>query len=71
MSPSSSTAGKVVGLALLVAGIGLAFWGYQLSTAVTAKLARVMTGALPDAVMYRYIGGAVCGAAGIFLLFRR
>lgn len=71
MPPSSSPLSKALGLALLVAGIGLAFWGYQLSTAVTAKLARVMTGALPDAVMYRYIGGAVCSVAGIFLLLKR
>lgn len=71
MSTPASPVNKVIGLMLLVAGLGLAFWGYQLSTAVTAKIARAMTGSYPEAVMYRYIGGAVCSVAGIFLLVKR
>jgi hypothetical protein len=30
-----------------------------------------MTGALPDAVMYRYIGGAAAAVVGLFLLVRK
>jgi len=30
-----------------------------------------VTGALPDAVMYRYIGGAVSVVVGLFLLIRK
>lgn len=71
MSASSSPLSKAIGLALLVAGLGLAWWGYQLSTAFTAQLARTLTGSFPDAVMYRYLGGAIGSAAGIFLLLRR
>lgn len=71
MSAQTQTVFKLVGLVLLVVGIGLAFWGYQMSGAVTAQLSRAITGAAPDGVMYRYIGGAAGIVAGIFLLFKR
>lgn len=44
----------VIGLVLLVGGAGLA-WGYQMSHSLASNLSQVFTGALPDAVMYRYI----------------
>lgn len=71
MASGTDTLLRVTGLILLVSGIGLACWGYQMSDSVAAQFSRAMTGALPDAVMYRYIGGAASAAAGLFLLFRR
>lgn len=62
---------KLIGLVLLVGGIGVAFWGYQMSGAFASKLSRGLTGALPDAVMYRYIGGAISSVAGLFLLVKK
>lgn len=62
---------QVVGLALLVIGAGLAYWGYQMSGSLASQLTRSVSGSLPDEVMYRYIGGAVCGVVGIFLLLKR
>lgn len=70
MANSSTTVLKMVGLVLVVGGAGLGFWGYQLSTSLAAQLSRAVTGALPDAVMYRYIGAAVSVAAGLFLSAR-
>ena len=64
MAKSSNTALKVIGLVLLIGGIGLAFWGYQMSQSMVSKFSRVLTGALPDEVMYRYIGGAICSVVG-------
>lgn len=71
MSSSNDTLFKILGLVLLVAGLGLAFWGYQMSGSVAAKFARTLNGALPDAIMYRYIGGAVSAVAGLFLLLKK
>ena len=71
MAKSSDTALKVLGLILLVGGIGLAWWGYQMSQSLASHFSRALTGALPDAVMYRYIGGAVSAVVGVFLLARR
>jgi hypothetical protein len=70
MANSSTTVLKMLGLVLVVGGAGLGFWGYQLSTSLAAQLSRAVTGALPDAVMYRYIGAAVSVAAGLFLSAR-
>jgi hypothetical protein len=71
MATSDNTLAKVIGLVLLVGGAGLAFWGYQMSQSVVSHFSRAMTGSLPDAVMYRYIGGAVSAAVGLFLLAKR
>ena len=71
MSRSNDTFFKILGLILLVAGLGVAFWGYQLSGSVAAKFSRTMTGALPKEVMYRYIGGAASAVAGLFLLLKK
>jgi hypothetical protein len=71
MATSSDTLSRIIGLALLVGGLGVAFWGYQLSGSLAAQLERSVTGALPDTVMYRYIGGAVCSVVGLFLLAKR
>lgn len=62
---------KVLGLILLVVGIGMLWWGYQMSDALTSQLSKNLTGAMPDAVMYRYIGGAASAVVGLFLLARR
>jgi hypothetical protein len=67
----SQSASKIIGLILLVGGAGLAFWGYQISGSLTSKLSKSLTGALPDEVMYRYIGGAVSAAVGLFLLVKK
>jgi len=67
----SSTTSKIIGLVLLVGGAGVAFWGHQMSGAVTSQLSMSLTGALPDAVMFRYIGGAVSAFVGRFLLVKK
>jgi hypothetical protein len=68
MARTSNTLSKVLGLVFLIGGIGLAVWGYQMSDALTSQLSKSLTGAQPDEVMYRYIGGAVSAAVGFFLL---
>ena len=71
MARNSNGMNKIIGLALLVGGAGMAWWGYQMSDALTSQLSKSLTGALPNEVMYRYIGGAVSAAVGLFLLLKR
>jgi hypothetical protein len=70
-SNNDRTVSSVIGLVLLVGGAGLAYWGYQMSHSFASNLSRAFTGALPDEVMYRYIGGAISFVVGLFLLVKR
>lgn len=71
MPRTSNSQNKILGIILLVVGVGLLYWGYQMSQALTSQLSSSLTGAMPNAVMWRYIIGAACSLVGLFLLVRR
>lgn len=71
MAQSAAYAMKIIGIALAVAGVGLAYWGYQLSGSVESQLSEAFTGSATDKVMTLYIGGAVSLVVGVYLLFKR
>lgn len=71
MAKKSNPNIKIVGLVLLVVGLGLAFWGYQMSGSIESQLTRTFSGSSPDKVMMLYIGGATSFAVGLFLFFRK
>jgi hypothetical protein len=62
---------KAIGLALIVVGAGMIFWGYQLSDSISSQLTESLSGSMPDEVMIRYIGGAASLIVGLFLSIRR
>jgi len=62
---------NVIGIALLVAGIILLVWGYNMSAALDSRVSRVFTGSPTDKAMWTMIGGAVLAAAGAVQLFFR
>jgi len=62
---------KIIGIALIVVGAGLLWWGYQLSDSIGSQLTETFTGSLPDSVMVRYIAGGACVAVGLHLLLRQ
>lgn len=62
---------KLLAIILLVVGAALVIWGFQMSGSPANEVARSLTGSSTDAVVYRYIGGAVCLAAGLFLFLRK
>lgn len=70
MAESSKSTMKILGLALLVIGVGLAIWGYQLSGSIESELTQAMTGSDTDKVMTFYIGGAVSFFVGIYLFIK-
>ncbi|WP_019531619.1 DUF3185 family protein [Dasania marina] len=58
---------KIISIALIVIGIGLAIWGYQLSGSIGSQLTQAVTGADTDKVMTFYISGAISFFVGIYL----
>ena len=62
---------KLLGIILVVLGAGLVIWGYNMSGSTANELTRALTGSSTDEVMYRYIGGAICLAAGLFLFVKK
>jgi hypothetical protein len=71
MAMSSETTTKIMGLALVVLGIGLAIWGYQLSDSVGSQITEAVTGADTDKVMTYYIAGAISFVIGLFLFAKK
>lgn len=62
---------KTLGIVLLVLGVGLAIWGYQLSGSVESQVTQAVTGSDTDKVMTLYIMGAVSFFVGIFLFIKK
>jgi hypothetical protein len=61
---------KVIGLLLLVAGMGLGFWGWEMSEGFGAAFSSRLSGGMSDAVMYRYVGGGILAAVGTLLVIK-
>lgn len=62
---------KVIGLVLIIAGIGLLYWGYNESQSISSQVSEAFSGSPQDKVMYKYIGGAVALVVGIYLAVRK
>jgi hypothetical protein len=71
MTTSSGATMKIIGIVLVVLGIGLAIWGFQLSGSVGSELTQAVTGAETDKVMMFYISGAVSFVVGFFLFSKK
>ena len=71
MAKKSASIQKMIGIALLVIGAGLAIWGTQLSGSVGSQISQAITGSHTDKVMTLYIAGAASIAVGAFLFFKR
>ncbi len=62
---------KIIGLALIVIGLGLSYWGYQMSGSMGSQLSHAFTGSHSDKVMMFCIGGAVSFVIGAYLLIKK
>jgi hypothetical protein len=67
----SASPKKPIGIAMLVAGAGLAIWGFQKSGGLQSQLSSAFTGSHTDNVMLLYIAAAVCLGLGAFLLIKK
>ncbi len=62
---------RIVGAALLVAGIVLGYFGYISSTSLENSLSTTFLGHLTEPTMWYIAGGIVSGVFGILLLSGR
>lgn len=62
---------KLISIVLLVVGVGLAVWGYQISGSFGSQVNNAINGSPSDKVMMLYIGGAVSFVIGLYLLARK
>ncbi len=60
---------KIIGVILLVAGIFLLVRGHDISQSVNSQVKNLFTGSPTDKVVYYYVGGAICCAAGFVFAF--
>jgi len=67
---NKSTA-KLIAIILMALGIGLAYWGYDMSGSFDSQFSQAFAGSNSDAVMVRYIGGAASFAIGLFLFLKK
>ena len=70
MAKLSTSNAKIINIALIVIGIGLAAWGYKLSSGFGSQFSQAFSGSPSDQVMMFYIAGAVCAAIGLFRITR-
>jgi hypothetical protein len=71
MAIGSGTTMKIIGIALVVLGISLAIWGYQLSGSLGSQITKAVTGSDTDKVMTFYITGVVSFVVGIYLFAKK
>jgi len=71
MATGSAATMRIIGLILVVTGLGLALWGYQISGSVGSQITQAVTGSDTDKVMSLYIAGAVSFVVGIYLFTKR
>jgi hypothetical protein len=71
MAKNMTSNKTIISLVFIVAGAGLALWGYQKSGGFSSQLSNVFTGSPSDNVMMLYIGGAVCAAVGVYLYLKK
>jgi hypothetical protein len=62
---------STIGIILLVAGIGLLIWGFNLYGAFGDKISRVISGASTNETMIFLIAGAVCTVLGALMVFKK
>lgn len=62
------TTKRIVGIALLAAGLALLFLGYQSSQGMDDQFSEALTGEYTDSTMWYWVLGAIATAAGAAML---
>ena len=56
---------KNIGIILIIVGVALAFWGYNIFDSAGSQVSRALTGDAPVKAWVGMIGGVICIALGV------
>lgn len=59
-------ANKIIGIVLIIVGVALAIWGYNIYDSASARIGRAISGDTPIEAWAGMVGGAICLVVGIF-----
>ena len=57
---------KNIGIILIIVGVALAFWGYNIYDSAGSQVTRALSGDAPVEAWAGMIGGAICVVIGIY-----
>lgn len=57
---------KIIGIVLIIVGVALAIWGYNIYDSAGSQIGRALNGDTPIEAWAGMIGGAICVVIGIF-----
>ncbi len=57
---------KMIGIVLIVVGVALAAWGFDIYDSATSQLSRALNGDAPIEAWGGMVGGAICIILGVF-----
>ncbi|MGK0305524.1 MAG: uncharacterized membrane protein YidH (DUF202 family) [Gammaproteobacteria bacterium] len=56
---------KIIGIVLIVIGVALALWGYDVFNSASSQISRAFSGDTPIEAWLGMVGGVICAAIGI------
>ena len=56
---------KIIGIVLIIVGVVLAMWGYDIYDSASSQLSRALSGDTPIEAWAGMVGGVVCVLVGI------
>ena len=56
---------KTIGIVLIIIGVALAFWGYNIYDSAGSKIGRALSGNTPIEAWAGMVGGIICVVIGI------
>ena len=57
---------KNIGIILVIVGVALVFWGYNIYDSAGSQVSRALTGDAPVEAWVGMVGGAICVALGVY-----
>jgi uncharacterized membrane protein YidH (DUF202 family) len=56
---------KIIGIVLIVLGVALALWGYDVFDSASSQISRAFTGNTPIEAWLGMVGGVICAAVDV------